>query len=150
MSETAEVPSETPIDPIVLSHFTSALLDNLKAIKPRMKPDDVSKIHVSQTVSLVALIYEKIRNAIEYREDHLIRRAAIERIIKRRLMLNPEGRGEAENVLREVLWARYFSNGSLGGQDLVKIQVIIDKYIFIKKTIITRESINSVTRTTNQ
>ncbi|MEK7078998.1 MAG: hypothetical protein AAB929_02915 [Patescibacteria group bacterium] len=143
MSETAEVPSETPIDPIVLSHFTSALLDNLKAIKPRMKPDDVSKIYVSQTVSLVALIYEKIRNAIEYREDHLIRRAAIERIIKRRLMLNPEGRGEAENVLREVLWARYFSNGSLGGQDLVKIQVIIDKYIFIKKTIITGRDIET-------
>ena len=133
MSETSETPQ---IDPIVLSHFTSALLDNLKAIKPRVRPDDVSKIQVSQTVSLVALIYEKIRNAIEYREDHLIRRAAIERIIKRRLMLNSEGRGEAENVLREILWARYFSSGSLGGQDLLKIQAIIDKYIFIKKTII--------------
>ena len=59
MSETAEAPIDAPIDPIVLSHFTSALLDNLKAIKPRIKPDDVSKIHVSQTVSLVALIYEK-------------------------------------------------------------------------------------------
>ena len=139
MSETAEA----PIDPIVLSHFTSALLDNLKAIKPRVKPDDVSKIHVSQTVSLVALIYEKIRNAIEYREDHLIRRAAIERIIKRRLMLNPEGKGEAENVLREVLWARYFSSGSLGGQDLVKIQAIIDKYLFIKRTIITGRDIDT-------
>lgn len=139
MSETAE----TPIDPIVLSHFTLALLANLKAIKPRIKPDDVSKIQVSQTVSLVALIYEKIRNAIEYREDHLIRRAAIERIIKRRLMLNPEGRGEAENVLREVLWARYFSSGSLGGQDLVKIQAIIDKYIFIKKTIITGRDVET-------
>lgn len=132
MSETAEVVSE----PIELSHFTQALLDSLKAIKSRPLPDDMSKLKVSQTVSLFALVYERIRNAIEYREDHLIRRAAIERILKRRFMLNPDGRGEAENVVRELLWARYFPNGSLGGQDLATVQEIIDKYLYVKRMII--------------
>ena len=33
-----------------------------------------------------ALVYEKVRNAVEYREDHLILRAAIERILKRRFL----------------------------------------------------------------
>jgi len=132
MSETATERQ----DPLFLSHFTTALLENLKQIKPRLRPDDLSKINVSQAVSLFALVYERIRNAIEYREDHLIRRAAIERILKRRLMLNPEGRGEAENIIRELLWARYFSNGSLGGHDLITIQEIIDKYISIKRSLI--------------
>lgn len=133
MSEQAEAPQA---EPIVLSNFTNALLDSLRGIKRHSAPDDLSKITVSQTVSLFALVYERIRNAIEYREDHLIRRAAIERIVKRRLMLNPEGKGEAENVIRELLWARYFSNGSLGGRDLLVLQQIIDKYYTIRRSII--------------
>ncbi|NCO89017.1 hypothetical protein AUK04_04350 [Candidatus Roizmanbacteria bacterium CG2_30_33_16] len=120
---------------IVLSKYTAALLSGLQSVKKKVKPDDFSKIIVSQTVSFFALVYERIRNAVEYREDHLIRRAAIERIIKRRLMLHPEGIGEAENLLRELLWARYFPNGGLGGHDIQTIQKIIDNYLSIKKQV---------------
>lgn len=128
---------EPPIkpEPISLSQYTRALLGNLKQIKTLAKPDELSKIAVSQTVSFFALVYEKIRNAVEYREDHLIRRAAIERILNRRLMLNPEGKNEAEQVLRELLWARYFANGSLGGRELMDIQLIIDRYLSLKRKI---------------
>src|SRR5688572_17968529 len=92
---------------IELSHYTKAFLKNFLAIKPKLPPDEVSRIDVSQTVSFFALAYERVRNAVEYRESHLIRRAAIERILKRRLSLNPQGEGEAENLVRELLWARY-------------------------------------------
>lgn len=121
--------------PISLSQYTVALLDSLKVMKTRAKPDELSKIAVSQAVSFFALVYEKIRNAVEYREDHLIRRAAIERILNRRLMLNPEGKNEAEQVLRELLWARYFANGSLGGKELIDIQLIINRYLTLKRRI---------------
>lgn len=128
---------EPPVkpEPISLSQYTQALLASLKQIKSLAKPDELSKIAVSQTVSFFALVYEKIRNAVEYREDHLIRRAAIERILNRRLMLNPEGKNEAEQVLRELLWARYFANGSLGGRELMDIQLIIDRYLKLKRQI---------------
>jgi len=128
---------EEPPQPITLSHFTQALLGSLKQPKGRSRPDEMSKIAVSQAVSFFALVYEKIRNAVEYREDHLIRRAAIKRILTRRLTLNPEGTHEAENVLRELLWARYFSNGSLGGKELTDIQIVIDRYLILKRKIIT-------------
>ncbi len=131
MEETVE-----PAQPIALSNFTLALLVRLKLNNSRPKPDELSKIAVSQAVSFFALVYEKIRNAVEYREDHLIRRAAIERIITRRLTLNPDGRNEAENVLRELLWARYFANGSLGGKELMDVQLIIDRYLLLKKRIL--------------
>lgn len=134
--------SDPQITDISLSKYTSALLAAIKSIKSKTRPDDISKIMVSQTVSFFALVYERIRNAVEFREDHLILRAAIERIIKRRLSLNPEGQGEAENLIRELLWARYFSNGSLGGSDILKLQNIIDKYLVIKKQIVTgRETV---------
>lgn len=128
---------EPPVkpEPLSLSQYTQALLASLKQIKSLAKPDELSKIAVSQTVSFFALVYEKIRNAVEYREDHLIRRAAIERILNRRLMLNPEGKNEAEQVLRELLWARYFANGSLGGRELMDIQLIIDRYLRLKRQI---------------
>lgn len=121
---------------IEFSNYATALLDNLQRIKHRLLPDDLSKLSVSQTVSFLAIAYEKVRNAIEYRDDHLVLRAAIERNLKRRLALNPEGRGEAENLLRELMWARYFPNESLGDQDIQNVQAIIDKYLSIRTSLL--------------
>ncbi len=121
---------------IILSQYTSALLSALSAVKPKTRPDDVSALSVSQTVSFFALVYEKVRNAVEFREDHLILRAAIERILRRRFSLNPDGKGEAENLLRELLWARYFDNSTLGGEDVIKIQDLIDKYIVLRRHLV--------------
>ncbi|MEK9169813.1 MAG: hypothetical protein AAB788_03660, partial [Patescibacteria group bacterium] len=101
-----------------------------------VRPDDISALSVSQTVSFFALVYERVRNAVEYREDHLILRAAIERILRRRFSLNPDGHGEAENLLRELLWARYFDNGVLGAEDNVIIQNLINKYILLRRQLV--------------
>src|SRR3989339_449176 len=121
---------------ITLSKVTNNLLHAFRSIKQKSPTDEFTKLSVSQTVSFIALMYEKVRNAIEYREDHLIRRAAIERILKRRLSLNPEGKNESENILRELMWARYFPNGSLGELDIQDIQRIIDRYIDIRKQLL--------------
>lgn len=123
---------------IIHSVYTKALLIALKQIQSQEKniPPEIPKIKVSQTVSFFAILYEKVRNAIEFREEHLIRRAAIERILKRRLMLNPDGKGEAENLIRELLWARYLPNESLTDQDVSSIQTLIDKYLHLKKIVI--------------
>lgn len=131
-----EEEKKTQLPPIKLSNFTKALLDSLKLIKSRPRPDDMSQLSVSQTVSFLALVYERVRNAVEFREDHLVLRAAIERIIKRRLSLNPEGKGEGENLLRELLWARYFDNGALGGEDVNRAQQILDRYLLLRKQIV--------------
>jgi len=131
-----EEQEKKPEKKITLSKYTQALVDNLKKIVPKKKPDDLSKINVSQTVSFLAIAYEKLRNAVEYREDHQVRRAAIERILKRRLMINPEGKGEAENLLRELLWARYFENNSLGNEDIEVVQKIINQFFYLKKALV--------------
>ncbi len=129
-------PAQAAVKKVVLSQFTSALLQNFKSIKKKDAIHDMSKIMVSQTVSFFAIVYEKIRNAVEYREEHLIRRAAIERILKRRLALNPDGKGEAENLLRELLWARYFANGTLGSVDLDTTQRLIDQYVRLRNSML--------------
>ncbi len=128
--------SKTIDQAINLSKYSKALIDNLQKIKKKPLPDEFSRISVSQTVSFLAILYEKLRNAVEYREEHLIRRAAIERIVKRRLSLNPQGQGEAENIIRELLWARYFPNESLSSYDVRQVQEIIDKYLYVRGLVI--------------
>ena len=131
-------PAPKPL--IKLSNFTQALLHNFSLIQKKVQNHDLSKIVVSQTVSFFAIVYEKIRNAVEYREEHLIRRAAIERVLKRKLALNPQGKGEAENLLREMLWARYFPNGSLGTTEMDLTQKLIDQYVSIRNALLTGQT----------
>lgn len=118
---------------IVLSTYSKALLKSLDEINSRKIDEGGARLNVSQTVSFLAIVYEKIRNAVEFREEHLIRRAAIERIIKRRLALNPGGGGEGENLIRELLWARYLSSDGVPLKLVENIQKIIDKFIYLKK-----------------
>jgi len=121
---------------IQLSKYTNLLIESLKSIKPKPPTDDLNRITVSQTVSFFGILYEKLRNAIEYREDHLIIRAAIERILRRRLMINPSGNDEGENLVRELLWARYFSTDQISLNDVAQVQKIIDRYLEIKNQLL--------------
>ncbi len=52
-------------------------------------------ISVSAIASEVAAWYEKLRTAIENRDEEVILRAAIERIIRRRLLLGGSGKSVA-------------------------------------------------------
>ncbi len=119
---------------IPISDYTKALIKvwTSSEKKPQVSPNP---IFVSQTVSFLAFLYEKMRNAVEFREEHLIRRAAIERIIKRRMLLNENGRDIAEPLIKELLWARYYENGTIGEESIAKVQSSIDKYFFLRNEI---------------
>ncbi|MCX7996820.1 MAG: hypothetical protein N2691_03645 [Patescibacteria group bacterium] len=117
---------------ISLSPVTGALLASLSSNRLRESPDEYTKLNVSRAVSFLALMYEKLRNSVEYRESHLLRRAAIERILRRRLALNPGARNKAEQIVRELLWARYFPKNSLGTDDVDSVQHLLDRYTRIR------------------
>ncbi len=121
-------------DKISLSPYAQAFITLLQQIRPKPPVDEFSQIEISSTASFFSVFYEKIRNAIEYREQNLIRRAAIERILRRRLSLNPSGKDEAENLIKELLWAGYFPQNSLSYNDIEKTQRLIDNYLYIYKT----------------
>lgn len=118
-----------------ISHLTHALISTLEKSKPGHGEKGGERIAISRTVSTLAVLYEKARTAIEYREDHLLRRAAIERILKRRLILNENGRNIAEYLLKEILWAKYAPEDSIAIHMIDEIQATIDKYIFLRNEI---------------
>jgi hypothetical protein len=93
---------------------------------------DSTKYQVSRTVSLLAGFYEKARNAVEFRAEHLIRRAAIERILKRRILIGGTTNTMAEHLIVELLWARYIDSSQINDKKVQDVQKIIDKYLVVK------------------
>ncbi len=115
-----------------LSFLTQALISSLDRSQKGPGEKGGERISISRTVSALAVLYEKARTAIEYREEHLLRRAAIERTLKRRLILNENGRGIAEYLLKELLWAKYAPEESIPLAKIDEVQTTIDKYIFLR------------------
>jgi hypothetical protein len=83
----------------------------------------------SGLVEILAKVYEKARNALEYRADNLVRRAAIERILKRRIILSKNPKTLAENLLTELKWAKYLSVEEIKKANINDLLNILDKYV---------------------
>lgn len=96
--------------------------------------------NVSKTVSTMAVVYEKIRNAVEFRAEHLVRRAAVERILKRRIILNGGASNIAENLVLELLWAKYIDSGVLDDSKVTEIERVIERYFVVKEHLFTTVS----------
>ena len=83
----------------------------------------------------LAAWYEKLRTAIENRDEEVILRSAIERIIRRRLLLGGNGSSVAEPLVRELIWARYFREESIGDEKIGELEVVIDNYLELRRLV---------------
>ncbi len=99
-------------------------------------------ISVNPVVAEVATWYEKFRTAMDYREDEVILRAAIERILKRRLLLGGNGKTTAEPLVRELVWARYFPDSSVPEAIIEKVENAIDLYLELEGQIDRKHRLN--------
>jgi hypothetical protein len=83
---------------------------------------------VNDPVRVLAKAYEIARSALEYRADHLVRRAAIERILKRQIMFGEDTITIAETLLQELKWARYVGDPKHESVLVADIGEILHKY----------------------
>lgn len=95
-------------------------------------------IRVSEVLGSVAFIYERIRNVIDYKGEHLLRRNAIERVIKRRLWEKPtiETKKLANSLIRELIWARYLKNDTIPKSKIDEVGQILSKYLTLLNQIV--------------
>jgi len=99
--------------------------------------DNVPKIRVSTLISRVAFFYEKVRNAVDYEEEHLLRKNAIARILRRQVMIEgvlkeADSEGMANHLLVELIRASYLPNNKLPETKIKEIAVLLEKYIRLK------------------
>ncbi|KKU47223.1 MAG: hypothetical protein UX68_C0043G0006 [Parcubacteria group bacterium GW2011_GWA2_46_9] len=119
---------EATISVKTLTPPVQAFLANLSQKQSSVSTLEGPYIHVSSVISGAAALYEKLRYSLDYREEHLLRRHAIERIVRRQL----EDRGDwhefARPFLIELVQAQYLRNDSIPEAIVPKVQTIFDRY----------------------
>jgi len=122
-----------------LNKLSSALIATYDRISA---PNHDKTISVNPLVAELASWYEKFRTAMDYREDEVILRSAIERILKRRLTFGGKGQTVAAPLIRELVWARYFPDSSIPESLVSKVEEIVDLYLELEMQINKKHSIN--------
>lgn len=108
--------------------------------KSKDEDEDKPKIVVSELVSKMAFYYEKLRNTVDYKEEHLLRKNAIERILTRQIIIEGaitikerEASDISEHLLTELIRAAYLPNETIFETKIDEIGDIIGKYLLLKK-----------------
>ena len=97
------------------------------------KKEGVAVLHVDEVAAKVAAFYEKIRGVIEWKEEHLLRKTAIERVLKRRFFLMEDGEEIAGPLVLELIRGGHFPNDSIEEAKIQTVKRLIQKYIFIMR-----------------
>jgi hypothetical protein len=82
-------------------------------------------------LSGAAAFYEGLRYSVDYRESHLLRRHALERILRRRLELTGHRDDIGKLFLVELVQSGYLKNDSVPESIIPEVNDIIKKYLAI-------------------
>ncbi len=104
-------------------------LEDYRLWKQRVEAQDFANtIVVDEVIAKVALFYEKIRGIVDWREEHLLRKTAIERILKRRILFQSNKQEIAEPLLKELIRGGHFANRHIPVSKIQIVQETINKY----------------------
>jgi hypothetical protein len=110
----------------MISSSVSEILERLRGEKPRASIAGPT-VSVNKLTSRAGAMYEKIRYLVDYKEEHTIRRSAIERILKRKFSIEGE-KNIGMPLLQELVSAEYLPNDQVPETVAIAIQNIVDKY----------------------
>ncbi|MDD5606733.1 MAG: hypothetical protein PHN37_02630 [Candidatus Pacebacteria bacterium] len=126
-----------------LSIETEALIQKYQNWHEYSKEKEINTIHVDEIASRVASFYEKIRGIIDWKEEHLLKRAAAERALKRRIypQINPVNGSlenfsiESETLVLELIRGGHFPNDKIPYIKIKEVEKALEKYVFILNNI---------------
>ena len=122
-----------------LSEPTQKLINEYQVWQESIEPKQgIATIHADEVASRVAAFYERIRGIIDWKEEHLLKRRAIERILKRRLFSQMDiANGNFSQIsiagplVLELIRGGHFPNDKIAETKINAVQKIIKKYVFI-------------------
>lgn len=109
------------------------LIQSLTKDYSRQVSPDAAKIKLNQLVSKLGFFYEKVRNAIDYNEEYLIRRNSLKRLINRQIKFLGENDPikTSQTLIHEFIRAKYLPNDTLPETEIEEAAIIIAKYLLI-------------------
>lgn len=78
--------------------------------------------------SRVTFVYEKLRNTMDFKEAHLLRRFAIERNLRRRLIVETLRPQISQSLINDLIRAKYLPNNFIPEKKIIEVAKIIKKY----------------------
>ncbi|MBT5502779.1 hypothetical protein HN858_01380 [Candidatus Falkowbacteria bacterium] len=119
-----------------MSKVLSKLIKNLQNKKAKLGSGEMLK--VSAVIGKASLVYEKVRNAVDYQEEHLVRKNGIFRILKRKLLYekvimenylldNYHQENLAKHLLKEIIRGGYIKS-QVPLEMVDEVDEIIQKY----------------------
>jgi hypothetical protein len=105
-----------------------------------IEEEGTPKIKVSTLISRLAFFYEKIRNVVDYEEEHLLRKNAIARILRRQVLIEgvikeADSVKIAEHLLIELIRASYLPNNKIPETKIKEVASVLEKYIRLKNQV---------------
>jgi len=115
--------------------------------KEEKQDDDIPKIKVSELISKMAFYYEKIRNSVDYKEENLLKKNAIERILKRQIVIEGSIKiSTSEKIARyllvELIRAGYLPNNEIPEEKIKEVGIIIEKYVKLRNYSLARVNLS--------
>lgn len=110
--------------------MSERIRDLARALKEehQLKKEGEEVIEVSAPAASAGSFYEKVRTAVEYQEEHLLRRNAIQRMLRRLLGADIPLEDLGKNILRELIWAKYLPNNEVPETFVNTLNPVIMKY----------------------
>lgn len=126
-----------------MSNLTERLQTFLKnRIEKKEWGESENRITVNEAIGAIAFYYEKIRNIVDYQDEHLIRQNAIRRILGRRIIVAESFEDIASGLLKELVRYRYFPNNSLPFLLVGRVTRILNFYLGIVKELSARRELS--------
>lgn len=105
------------------------------------RADNEPKIKVSELISRLSFFYEKIRNAVDYDEDHLLRKNAISRILRRQVIIEGvikevDSLSLSQHLLTELIRGGYLPNNKIPERKIHEVAMLLEKYIQLKDQVV--------------
>ncbi len=94
--------------------------------------EPLQTVELHKIISKAATLYEKARYLVDYREEHTIRRNAIERILRRKVFLERDNEVEVKAFLNELLSGEYLEQAHHTENLEEKIDITLRKFLALK------------------
>lgn len=135
--------------------LSSPITDLIKTYQDGIKNRHRGKeapIHVDEVASKIATLYEKIRKVVDWKEENVLRRSAIIRVLKRSFIgkiseinILPQANVDliAERLTLELIRGGHLPNDEIPAAKINTVSEILSKYIYLLEKAPFRQNDNS-------
>lgn len=151
-TQAAHTETDTPADPASAApkteadtheltpqfqHLVETYVQGVGAVKKAVTP-----IHVDEIASRVAKFYEMVRKVVDWKEDNVLRRSAIERALKRTLFpkltgvtleTNIDTYRVAYSITADLIRGGHLPNDEIPAESVLMVEASLKKYLYILK-----------------